>query len=193
MSHVVCISGGIGSGKTTVCKYLESLGYPVYYSDARAKELMLNDAELRTQIISIFGPEAYEGNRLNRGLLANLIFKKEELKLKLEKIVHPRVREDFKQWLRVHNEPLVFKESPIAIEIHDKSCMDIWIVTAPEHLRLTRILHRNPNWTREDVIQRMKNQLGDHERNLIGVECLDNSTSLESLLIQVDEALAKWT
>jgi dephospho-CoA kinase len=193
MSHAVCISGGIGSGKTTVCKYLESLGYPVYYSDARAKELMLNDAEIRTQIISIFGSEAYEGNRLNRGLLANLIFKKEELKLKLEKIVHPRVREDFKQWLRVHDEPLVFKESPIAIEIHDKSCMDIWLVTAPEHLRLTRILHRNPNWTREDVIQRMKNQLGDHERNHIGVECLDNSTSLESLLIQVDEALAKWT
>ena len=193
MSHVVCISGGIGSGKTTVCKYLESLGYPVYYSDARAKELMLNDAELRTQIISIFGPEAYEGNRLNRGLLANLIFKKEELKLKLEKIVHPRVREDFKQWLRVHDEPLVFKESPIAIEIHDKSCNDLWLVTAPEEMRLKRILQRNPNWSREDVVQRMKNQLGDHDRNGVGVQRLDNSSSLESLLIQVDDALAKWT
>lgn len=193
MKHVICISGGIGSGKTTVCKYLESLGYPVYNSDERAKELMLNDEELRSQIISIFGSEAYEGNSLNRALLANMIFTNKELKLKLESFVHPKVREDFNQWLRTHDQALVFKESPIAIEIHDKSCNDLWLVTAPEEMRLKRILLRNPNWSRDDVVQRMKNQLGDNDRNGVGVQRLDNSSSLESLLIQVDDALAKWT
>jgi dephospho-CoA kinase len=193
MNHVICISGGIGSGKTTVCKYLESLGYPVYNSDERAKELMLNDDELRAQIISIFGSEAYEGNRLNTALLANLIFTNKDLKLKLESFVHPKVREDFDQWLGTCDQTLVFKESPIAIEIHDKSCKDLWFVTAPEEMRLKRILHRNPNWTRANVVQRMKNQLGDHDRDVVGIQRLDNSSSLESLLTQVDDALAKWT
>ncbi len=123
MSKVICITGGIGSGKSTVCRYLEERGYPVYYSDLRAKALMESDSQIRAQLIAVFGPAIYmDSEELNRPELARRIFNDPDLKQSLESIVHPRVHQDFVQWSKEQTSPLLFKESPLALEIEDQSC-----------------------------------------------------------------------
>lgn len=189
MSQVICVTGGIGSGKSTVCEYLNSRGYPVYFSDQRAKKLMEDDAHLRQAITSTFGPEAYDEHGLNKTLIAEKIFNEKDLKHELEAVVHPRVRADFKTWLKVNNQSLVFKESPLAIEINDSSCDVLWIVSTPKPIRVERIMERNPNWTKEEISSRMDNQIDDEQRTNSGGFLLDNSGTKEALLIQVDQLL----
>ena len=141
MTHVVCITGGIGSGKSTVCKYIEQRGYPVYYSDTRAKELMEHDHQIREQIIAVFGPTIYtDSEELNRSELARHIFNDPDLKQSLESIVHPRVHKDFVQWSKAQTSQLLFKESPLALEIGDQSCQTIVVVHAEVELRISRVL-----------------------------------------------------
>ena len=193
MNHVVCITGGIGSGKSTVCKYIEQRGYPVYYSDTRAKELMEHDHQIREQIIAVFGPTIYtDSEELNRSELARHIFNDPDLKQSLESIVHPRVHEDFVQWRNAQTSHLLFKESPLALEIDDKSCQTILVVHAEAELRISRVLSRNSNWSREDVKARMRNQLSDEQRLQLAHHVLDNSGTPEALREKLDQLLTKW-
>ena len=194
MSKVICISGGIGSGKSTVCSYLEERGYPVYYSDVRAKALMEGDPQIREQLIAVFGPSIYTDNQaLNRPELARLIFNHPDLKESLESIVHPRVHEDFVQWSNDQTSHLLFKESPLALEIDDQSCQTILVVHAEAELRISRVLSRNSNWSREDVEARMRNQLSDEQRLQLAHQVLDNSGTPEALREKLDQLLTKWS
>ena len=194
MTHVVCITGGIGSGKSTVCKYIEQRGYPVYYSDTRAKELMEHDHQIREQIIAVFGPTIYtDSEELNRSELARHIFNDPDLKESLESIVHPRVHEDFVQWSTAQTSMLLFKESPLALEIDDQSCQTIVVVHAEAELRISRVLGRNSDWTREEVEARMRNQLPDEQRLRLAHEVLDNSSTPEALQEKLDQLLTKWS
>lgn len=194
MNHVVCITGGIGSGKSTVCKYIEQRGYPVYYSDTRAKELMEHDHQIREQLIAVFGPSIYtDSEELNRPELARHIFNHPDLKQSLESIVHPRVHEDFVQWSNAQTSNLLFKESPLALEIGDQSCQTIVVVHAEAELRISRVLIRNSDWTREDVEARMRNQISDEQRLNLAHQILDNSSTPEALQEKLDQLLTKWS
>jgi len=194
MNHVVCITGGIGSGKSTVCKYIEQRGYPVYYSDTRAKELMEHDHQIREQLIAVFGPTIYtDSEELNRSELARHIFNDPDLKQSLESIVHPRVHEDFVQWSNAQTSNLLFKESPLALEIGDQSCQTIVVIHAEAELRISRVLIRNSDWTREDVEARMRNQISDEQRLNLAHQILDNSSTTEALQEKLDQLLTKWS
>lgn len=194
MSKVICITGGIGSGKSTVCKHLEERGYPVYYSDVRAKALMEGDSQIREQLMDVFGPGIYtDSQALNRPELARRIFNNPNLKESLESIVHPRVHEDFVQWSTAQTSKLLFKESPLAMEIDDQSCQTIVVVHAEAELRISRVLGRNSDWSREEVEARMRNQLSDEQRLKLAHQVLDNSGTPEALREKLDQLLTKWS
>ena len=194
MSKVICITGGIGSGKSTVCRYLEERGYPVYYSDIRAKALMESDSQIRAQLIAVFGPAIFmDSKELNRPELARRIFNDPDLKQSLESIVHPRVHEDFVQWSKEQTSPLLFKESPLALEIEDQSCQTIVVVHAEAELRISRVLIRNSDWTREDVEARMRNQTSNEQRLQLAHQTIDNSGTPEALQEKIDQLLTKWS
>lgn len=188
---IICITGGIGSGKSTVCSLLEQRGYPVYYSDARAKALMVEQDQLVQAIKDLFGSDAYEQGTLNRSYLADQIFKSPLLKGELEKLVHPAVRLDFDQWLQHQNSRLIFKESALAIEVNDATCELKVSVVADRKLRIARILSRNTDWSLEDVIARMSNQITDKQRISSSDEIIYNNGDYQDLKQAVDQLLDK--
>lgn len=161
---IVCLTGGIGAGKTTVARFFEELGVPVYIADERAKRLMENSPEIRNKIIEQFGEKAYLGNLPNRSYLAQLVFRQPDKLQKLNRIVHPAVEDDFKKWLSQQNTPYIIKESAIVIESGGyKNCNVLILVTAPEKERIARVVKRD-NIPENKVMDRIKIQLPDTEK-----------------------------
>ncbi len=159
----VGVTGGIGSGKTTVCHIFEQLGIPVYYADERAKSLILQDEELVGQVKKLFGAQAYlEDGTLNRKMIAGIVFQDPEMLEKLNAIVHPAVLKDGEWWhKRQHDVPYTLKESAILFEIgsqvfYDKTIM----VYAPKDVRLQRVMQRD-GASMEAVEARMAMQMED--------------------------------
>ena len=137
MKRVFCVTGGIGSGKSTVCKILENKGMQVYYSDERAKFLMSHNHDLKRGIVGIFGNNSYTSNgTLDRSFLSAKIFADTPLKLALEELVHPAVREDFDLWLLQNEASIVFKESALVLEKTDRSCQEILVIMADQERRI---------------------------------------------------------
>ncbi len=155
----VGVTGGIGSGKTTVCRIFESLGIPVYYADVRAKQLVLDDPELKQGYIRLFGSKVYtDEGLLNRELIADRIFNDHQLLKEVNKLVHPAVRRDFDSWCNKQAAPFVLQEAAVLIEGGGYKLMDrVVLVSAPEEIRIQRVLERDGS-TRKMVEQRMKNQ-----------------------------------
>src|SRR3990167_5497792 len=112
----VGITGGIGSGKSTVCAVLKAMGHPVYNSDERAKTIMETSSEVREQLISVFGEPTFENNQLNRPYLAQAIFNDPAKREQINAIVHPVVRTDFQQWANSQTSSIIFQESALLIE-----------------------------------------------------------------------------
>ena len=191
MKKIVCITGGMGSGKSTVARLLLEAGFAVYNSDTRAKELMLEEP-IRGQIEHLFGLSAYLNNgALNRQFLSEQIFMHSEKKSALEAIVHPAVRVDFELWLEQAVGTVVFKESALTLETGDNSCTTVLLVDCPANTRFQRVKQRNPDWTNEEIQARFDHQLSDVERRDSGAILIDNSGSLETLKKSIDQALAK--
>lgn len=188
-SKVICITGGIGSGKSTVCALIEQRGFPVYYSDTRAKELMEGDSKVVDAITALFSEAAYQDGKLNRRFLADQIFTNPTLKARLEAIVHPAVREDFKTWCSDQSTSLVFKESALALEVTDDSCSRIVSVIADRELRIARVLCRNMDWSLSQVLERMKHQTSDAERVERSDFIVRNDHDIEVLGKEVDQLL----
>jgi len=161
---IVGLTGGIGSGKTTVGKMFMKLGVPIYNSDDRAKELMHSSTTLKTQIIALLGAEAYHENELNRAYIAAKVFKDSALLSSLNALVHPAVREDFKRWVNEQNFPYVIQETAILFEnnMHENYAKII-LVTALEKTRIARVLERD-NTTEEAVLSRIRNQWEDAKK-----------------------------
>lgn len=160
------ITGGIGSGKTTVCKFFELQKIPVFYADQQAKSIMHTDPLLVDQISREFGPDIYFSNgELNRSKLASLVFNDEERLRKLNSIVHPAVFRTFDNWLNQQkNVPYVLKEAALLFESGSyKDCDLNLLVTSPPDLKISRIMHRD-SVTREEVLKRMDKQLSDEEK-----------------------------
>ncbi len=164
----VGITGGIGSGKSLVCKIFQVLGIPVYDADTRARWLQSNDEELIGLIIKNFGNEAYiEANKLNRNFLAEKVFSNhEELNL-LNQLVHPRVALDYQKWVAQHSsKPYVLKEAALLIESGAYRALDFIIhVKAPIDIRISRIRNRDKGRTEEQIHQIISKQLSDEERD----------------------------
>lgn len=159
----VAITGGMGSGKTTVLNYFKDFNIPTYIADEEAKGLMQKDEGLIVAIKQNFGEDAYEKNgRLNKSYLADQVFGKPKQLEKLNSLVHPAVRKHFQSWLGKQNSPYVIYESALIFEHNQQDMFDIMIlVTAPKQLRIERIKNRN-HWSEKHIQNRMKNQMDDN-------------------------------
>ncbi|MGB4847443.1 MAG: dephospho-CoA kinase [Saprospiraceae bacterium] len=165
---LIGLTGGIGSGKTTVASIFTTLGIPVYNSDARAKLLMNANEELRKKIIDLFGQEAYSDNlELNTSWMASRVFNDREQLLKLNSIVHPAVFKDLVEWSSQPEQltaPYLIQESAILFEENLTDRFDgIILIVASEEIRVSRVMQRD-NVTRENILQRISNQWPDEKK-----------------------------
>ena len=155
----VGITGGIGSGKSVVSDVIRLLGYPVYNSDIRAKELSDTDGDIRQSLVALFGPAIYTDNQLNRPLLASHLFQDSAQRKAVNAIIHPVVFADFNKWCAMQHTALVFAESAILVESGFSALMDKMIVVdAPHKLRLQRVVERDVV-TMEQAQKRMEAQM----------------------------------
>ena len=161
--YKIGITGGIGSGKSTVCALFREQGVAVYDSDAEAKRLMAESADLRRRLIEAFGEECYNAEGLDRKYLASKVFGCEEALQRLNSIVHPAVREDFRAWAERQRGSYVVLESAILFEAGFENEVDATLaVMAPLEERVRRTMERD-GVEREQVRERIKHQMSDDE------------------------------
>ena len=161
----VGITGGIGCGKTTVCRVFELLGVPVYKADDEAKNILDSDADVKKNILKAFGNDVFtETGIINRKKLASLVFNDKVKLEELNSIVHPAVRDHFANWLKKYpTQKYILKEAAILFESGAYKLVDkVIAVIAPEELKINRAMQRD-KIAREQVIQRMSNQMKDEE------------------------------
>ena len=160
----VGITGGIGSGKTFVCKKIEALGFPVYYCDDEAKRLMVEDETIVKGLVGLIGSDSYimneeqSGIQLNKPIIAKYLFASSDHVQKVNSLVHPRVKADFLNWASRQNGKAVFMESAILFEAHFQDVVDRTIlVTAPVDVKIERAMLRDHS-SREQIESRMRQQ-----------------------------------
>jgi dephospho-CoA kinase len=162
--RVVGLTGGIGSGKTTVAKMFEEFGIPVYIADTEAKLLMNRSKVIKRKLKQLLGDDAYVDEQLNRTFVASKIFNNKALLEDVNAIVHPRVAKHFKRWLAKQSAPYIIKEVAVLFENGSyKECDYIITVSAPVEVRIQRVLKRD-NSTRTKVNAIIKNQWSDDQR-----------------------------
>ncbi len=171
---IVGLTGGIGSGKTTVAKMFKELGVPVYNSDKQAKKLMENSKKLKAGIVMLFGEEAFKGQKLNKTYLAGKIFNNGEAMKSMNKLVHPEVRRHFLKWLKKQKAPYAIQEAAIIFENGAQSFYDATIlVSAPQHIRLERVMKRD-NVSLEKINARIDNQWPDEKKVPLATYVIEN-------------------
>ena len=159
----IAICGGIGSGKSTVCRMFAERGAAIYDSDSRAKALMHESAELRAALIAEFGEKCYADGALNRPYLAEKVFGSEEQLARLNSIVHPAVKADFLAWAEEQEGDFCILETAILFESGFDAVVDASVaVLAPMPLRVERAMKRD-NATKEQIEARIKAQMSDDE------------------------------
>jgi len=159
MALRIGLTGGIGSGKSTVAKVFEVLGVPVYYADEAARHIMNADPLLREQIIQQFGPGAYDNGVLNRKYLAGIVFNDPAKLELLNSLVHPATIRDGEKWMQQQTAPYAVKEAALIFESGSQSQLDYVIgVSAPDALRIHRTMQRD-HITRDEVIARINKQV----------------------------------
>ena len=188
------VTGGIGSGKSAVCKILEkTYGATVFYADAVAKKLMVENKALKSKIISTFGADSYfaEG-QLNRKYLAEKVFTNEEALKKLNALVHPAVRRALRREKKKalqNGTPFLVYEAALLFETHgDKECDVVWGVHASKEIRIKRVMQRD-NIPQEQVAQRMAKQLSEAEFLRQADAVIWNEEDEEALIEQVNQAM----
>jgi dephospho-CoA kinase len=189
MTKIIGLTGGIGSGKSTVAHYIASKGIPVYIADEEAKKLM-ELPEVITSVQAIFEENVLdEYAKLDRKKIAALVFNSPTQLTQLNSIVHPLVKNHFIEWLKIHsNAPFVIKEVAILFETGgDKACDKVILVTAPEEIRIERAMKRD-NVSKETIVSRMNNQLPESEK-IIKSDFIIHNIDLNKAFIQVDEIL----
>ena len=163
----VGVTGGLGSGKSTVCRVFALLKVPVYSADNRAKWLMANSPELKIQITDAFGSEAYLADgTVNRSFLANQVFQNPEKTTQINSLVHPAVGKDFDQWVSSQMSPYVIKEAALLFETGSAEALDYVVnVSSPLKIRMARVLMRDPHRTEQQINQIINQQLPDEQKN----------------------------
>ncbi|MBW2961182.1 dephospho-CoA kinase [Mesonia aestuariivivens] len=173
---IVGLTGGIGSGKTTVAKMFEALQVPIYVADERAKYLMENSETIHQELIQLFGKEVLDKKKLpNRKFIASKVFHDKKLLDQLNTIIHPRVAKDFNSWLLKQTSTYVIYEAAIIFEKNIQNRFDyVILVTAPKEQKIKRVLKRD-NATEGEVKARMNNQLADIEKIKLANFVIDNT------------------
>ena len=185
------LTGGIGSGKSTVAKIFETLGIPVYYADDAAKELMNTDAELKKQIIKNFGTAAYTNHKLNRSYLASIVFADKQKFEILNSITHPATIRAANEWIAEQKGPYIIKEAALLFESDAHKHLDAIIgVSSPLALRIKRVMQRD-NLTEADVQKRINRQMDEAEkmRRCDYIIHNDESTLLIPQVLALDKKL----
>lgn len=159
------ITGGIGSGKSYVSSLLEERGIPIYNADLESKRLTVQDEGIRKELVALLGEDIYQGATLNKPLLASYLFANSDNAVKVNSIIHPRVKDDFRCWVESQKDCLlVGLESAILYESGFDDVVDqVVMVYAPEAVRLQRAMKRD-NATEEQVRARMSAQMDDEEK-----------------------------
>lgn len=189
MTKIIGLTGGIGSGKSTVAAYISSKGIPVYIADEAAKKIM-NRKSVISEISSIFSENVLnDTNKLDRNKIASIVFNNPEKLKELNSIVHPKVKTHFLNWLKRHkNHSFIIKEVAILFETGgDKDCDAIILVTAPEELRIQRTILRD-NSNEVSVRERIKNQLSDEIKKKSS-NFIINNVELKNTLLEVDKII----
>lgn len=183
---IVGLTGGIGSGKTTVAKQFEVLGIPIYIADEEAKKLMRKSKVIKRKLIQLFGKEAYVDGELNKTFIADIIFNDKVFLEKMNLIIHPRVARHFEKWVSKQEAPYAIKEVAILFENGGhKMCDFVITVTAPKATRIKRLLKRD-HTSEEKIEAIMKNQWTDSEKVKLSNFVIDN-VSIEKTQKQVLE------
>ena len=188
MTKIIGLTGGIGSGKTTIANYFMKSGVPVYIADDEARKIMQSD-EIIEEIKKTFGIDIFENGILNREKLAQIVFgDPEKLKL-LNAIIHPAVKKHFHNWILNHKKaPFIIYEAAILFESGSyKDCDKIISVTAPMESRIQRVIHRD-NSSREQVLKRINAQWNDDQRIAKSDYVIEND-SIENAKSEVDKIL----
>lgn len=185
MTKIIGLTGGIGSGKTTVARRFQALGVPVYIADLEARKIMELSSTLQ-KITDEFGDSILDNQILNREKLANIVFKNPQKLQKLNSIIHPLVKEHFQDWVQKNKEAnFVIKEAAILFESGSyKDCDKIIAVTAPQEIRIRRVLERD-NSDYESVMKRIENQWTD-EMRIAKSDYIIENLELENTMNQVD-------
>ena len=161
---IIGITGGIGSGKTTVSQIITLKGFPVYNSDNRAKEIVNENQDIQQKIIYLLGEKAYENGVYNRSFVANCVFNNNELLQKLNEIIHPAVRQDFLDFVDRQNSQFIFRETAILFELGlDKDCDEVILVTANAEMRIERVMVRDGR-TSQEIEQIIAKQMPENEK-----------------------------
>jgi dephospho-CoA kinase len=175
MTKIIGLTGGIGSGKTTVAKYFASKGVPVYIADEAAKEIM-DDKKVVQEVQAIFSENVIlENGLLDRNAIRELVFKDKNKLEQLNKIIHPKVKVDFENWLKKNkNVRFIIKEVAILFETNgQKYCDATILVTAPIETRIKRVLQRDTT-SRENILQIINSQLSEAEKMKLATYVITN-------------------
>lgn len=184
--RIIGLTGGIGSGKTSVAKLLEKKGFPVYYSDDQAKNIVNIDDELKQKIISLLGAEAYADGLYNRKYVAEKVFNDAELLEQLNHLIHPAVRIDFEKWVAAQTSEFVFKETALLFELKlNEQCYKSLLVTADDNLRIKRTMDRD-NKTYREIETIMQNQMPEKDKMKLANYIIYNNSDRDNLEAETD-------
>ncbi|KPE49631.1 dephospho-CoA kinase [Chryseobacterium indologenes] len=187
---VIGLTGGIGSGKTTVARFIEEFGFPVYYSDDRAKSIVNDSEDLKIRIKELLGEDAYDKNGLyDRKFVAGKVFNNKDLLQQLNEIIHPAVRIDFEEWVKKQTKYLVFKETALLFELKlNRQCYKSLLVTAEDNIRIKRVMDRDGKTYRE-VEAVMEKQMPEKDKIRLADCIIYNNTNLEDLKEQTEKII----
>ncbi|WP_293872035.1 dephospho-CoA kinase [Flavobacterium sp.] len=190
MTKIIGLTGGIGSGKTLVANYINSLGFPIYIADNEAKDIM-NNQRVVQQIAIAFGNEVLENNSVDREKLSKIVFNNPDKLQILNAIIHPLVKKHFDNWLNRHVDfPFVFKEAAILFESGSyKYCDKIITIIAPLETRIQRVVERDKT-SRENILKRIQNQWTD-EQKIAKSDFVIHNISVKETYNQINQILKK--
>lgn len=191
---IIGLTGGIGSGKSTVAKFIEEMGFPVYYSDVRAKDIVNDDEVLRHKIKALLGEESYNENGLyDRKFVSGVVFNYEEILLQLNALIHPAVKLDFENWVARQNTWFVFKETALLFELKlNESCYKSVLVTADDNIRIKRVMDRDSKTYRE-IEAVMDKQMPEKDKVKRADFVIYNNNGIEELRAETEKMLMKLT
>lgn len=189
-TKIIGLTGGIGSGKTTVAQYIENCGFPVYYSDDRAKSIVNDNEDLKHKIKELLGDDSYDEDGLyNRKFVAGKVFNDDTLLHQLNAIIHPAVRLDFVEWVAKQTKYLVFKETALLFELKlNLQCYKSLLVTAEDNIRIKRVMDRDEKTYRE-VETVMNNQMAEKDKIKLADFVIYNNTNLDDLREQTEKVI----
>lgn len=187
---IIGLTGGIGSGKTTVARFIEEFGFPVYYSDDRAKTIVNESEDLKIKIKELLGEDSYDENGFyDRKFVADKVFNNRDLLQQLNEIIHPAVKIDFENWVRKQSKYLVFKETALLFELKlNRQCYKSLLVTAEDNIRIKRVMDRDHKTYRE-VETVMEKQMPERDKIKMADCIIYNNTNLEDLKEQTEKVI----